>query len=100
MLLLARFNVCKTSVEGSYFSKVVAGFFPADFTKIDTVTGIFQGSYLGFSNFLLYAIFPEDVPTADPVNFNMSRLNVSKAFCRSINIIPVSKPLSKPFKTF
>ena len=41
VFLVSRVNVCTTSVKGSYFSRV-AGFFPATFAKINTVTGIFQ----------------------------------------------------------
>ena len=48
--LLSRFNICKTSVKGSYFSKV-AGLFFANFAKINTVRGIFQGFYLDFKQF-------------------------------------------------
>ena len=47
---ISRFNVCKTSERSSYFSKV-AGLFLANFAKINTVTGIFQGFYLGFKQF-------------------------------------------------
>ena len=45
--LLSRFNVCKTSERSEYFSKV-AGLFLANFPKINTVTGIFQGFYLQY----------------------------------------------------
>ena len=48
--LLSRFNVCKMSDRSSYFSKV-AGLFLANFSKINTVTGIFQPFYLGFKQF-------------------------------------------------
>ena len=72
VFLLSMFiYVCKTSVKGSYFSKVT-DFFRAFFAKINTVTGIFQGFYLELSNFLLYAILPEDFPMAHCVNFKMS----------------------------
>ena len=50
VLLLSRFNICKISVKGSYFSKAV-GFFLAAFAKINRVTGIFQGFYLDFMRF-------------------------------------------------
>ena len=40
VFLLSRFNACKTSVKGLYFSKN-AGFFLSTFAKINTVTGIF-----------------------------------------------------------
>ena len=40
VFLLSRFNV-KTSVKGSYFSKVAA-FYPAVFATMNTVTGIFK----------------------------------------------------------
>ena len=39
VFLLSRFNLCKTSVKGSYFSKN-AGFFHVAFEKINTVTGV------------------------------------------------------------
>ena len=48
--LLSIFNVCKTSVKGS-FSSNVTGFFRANFAKINTVTGIFQGFYLDLKQF-------------------------------------------------
>ena len=64
VFLLSRFNLCKISVKGSYFSKTV-GFFTATFAKINTVTGIFQGFYLDFKQFRLYAIFSEDFPISD-----------------------------------
>ena len=50
VFLLSRFNFCKTSVKGSYFSKIT-GFSPATFAKINTVTGIFQGFFLDFKQF-------------------------------------------------
>ena len=39
-----------TYVKGLYFSKI-AGFFPATFAKINTVTGIFQGFFLDFKQY-------------------------------------------------
>ena len=63
-MLLSRFNVSKTSVKDSYFSKV-ASFFSGNFAKTNTVTGI-------LSNFLLYAKFPEDFPIVDSVNVKIS----------------------------
>ena len=33
VFLLSRFNLCKSSVKGSYFSKI-AGFFPATLQKL------------------------------------------------------------------
>ena len=50
MFLLSKFNLVKTSVKASYFSKI-AGFFPATFTKINTVTVIFPGFYLDLKQF-------------------------------------------------
>ena len=50
--LLSRFSVCKTSVKGSYFSKVV-GLFLANFAKINTIRGVFQGFYLDFKQFFI-----------------------------------------------
>ena len=48
-VLLSRF-VCKAAERSSYFSQV-AGLFLANFAKINTVKGIFQGFYLGFKPF-------------------------------------------------
>ena len=50
MFLLSRFNLCETSVKGSYAS-IIAGFFLTTFAKINAVTGIFQGFYLDFKQF-------------------------------------------------
>ena len=50
--LLSRFNICKTAESSSYFSKV-AGLFLANFAKINTVTGIFQGFYVDFKQFAI-----------------------------------------------
>ena len=50
----------------------VAGLFLAYFAKIITVTGIFKDFTKVLSNFLSYAIFPEDFPMADSVNFKIS----------------------------
>ena len=49
VFLLSRFNLWKTSVKGSYFSKN-AGFFHVAFEKINTVTGVW-GFYLDFKQF-------------------------------------------------
>ena len=49
-MLLFRFNLCKTSVKGSYV-RIIVGFFLTTLAKINTVTGIFQGFYLDFKNF-------------------------------------------------
>ena len=46
------FNLCKTSVKGSHFSKIEA-FFPGTFAKSDTVTGIFQEFYPDFKQFCI-----------------------------------------------
>ena len=55
VFLLSDFNLCKTSVKSSYYSKL-AGFFPPTFANFNTVRGIFQGFYLDLKSFLLYAI--------------------------------------------
>ena len=57
--------------KGLYFRKG-AGLFLANFVKINTATGIFKDFTQILSNFLLHAIFPEDFPIADPVNFKIS----------------------------
>ena len=46
---LSRFNLCKTSVKGSYFSKIAG--FPITFSKMNNVTGIFEGFYRDFKQF-------------------------------------------------
>ena len=50
--LLSMFNLCKTSVKGSHFSKIEA-FFPGTFAKSDTVTGIFREFYPDFKQFCI-----------------------------------------------
>ena len=58
-------------MKGSYFFKIV-GFFPATFSKINTVRWFFQGYYRDLSNFLLYSMFPEDLLMGVSI-FNVSR---------------------------
>ena len=50
VFLLSKFTLCITSVDGSYFSKI-AGFLPATFSKMNTLTGIVQGFYPDFKQF-------------------------------------------------
>ena len=71
LVSVSRFNVWKTSERSSYFSKV-AGSFLTNFAKINTVTGIYKNFTEILSNFLSYAIFPEDFPTTVSVNFKIS----------------------------
>ena len=72
VFLLSRFNLCKTYVKGSYFSKV-PGFFLATFVKINTATVIFQGLSLDFKHFsLVYNTYTEDFPMPDSENFKIS----------------------------
>ena len=68
VFLKSRFILCKTSMKGSYFIKIV-GFFPATFSKINTVRWFFQGYYRDLSNFLLYSMFPEDLPMVVSITF-------------------------------
>ena len=49
-MLLPRFNLCKTSVKGSYVT-IIAGFILRTFAKINTVTGILQEFYTDFKQF-------------------------------------------------
>ena len=58
-------------MKGSYV-RTIAGFFLTTSAKINTVTGIFKDFTKILSTFLLNAIFPEDFPMADSVNFKFS----------------------------
>ena len=70
VFLLFRFDVCKTSVKGSYFSKI-AGFFPTTFASINTVTGISQGFFLDFKQFSIVCNVSRSIPTTDSVDFKI-----------------------------
>ena len=68
MFSKSRFNLCKISMQGSYFSNI-AGFLPATFSKKSIVTGSFQVFYQDLSHFLLQSMFPEDHTMANSVTF-------------------------------
>ena len=85
MFLLARFDVCKTYVKGSYFSKV-SDFFPKTFAKTNSVTGIFQGFYLE-------KFYWEE--SCSEVDLTLLQKSVSYAAARRSEVYPGLPHLSK-----
>ena len=71
MFLLSRFNLCKTSVKGSYAS-IIEDFSLTTFAKINTVTGIFQKFYLDFKQFSVVCDISRSLSNDRFVNFKFT----------------------------